>query len=86
VRLHEGGHLRRQSAVPLIEDVAVAMPLLPGFHPRMVSVYYGPTPNRRLQPTGFFALNYGNRTPIVTVAAHVLYGAIIGEFYELATR
>jgi hypothetical protein len=66
--------------------LAVGMPLLPGFHPRMVSEYYGPTPNRRLQPPGFFALNYGNRTPIVAVAAHALYGAIIGGFYELATR
>ena len=65
--------------------LAVGMPLLPGFHPRMVSEYYGPTPNRRLQPPGFFALNYGKQTPIATVAAHLLYGAIIGAFYQLAT-
>jgi hypothetical protein len=63
--------------------LAVGMPLLPGFHPRMVSEYYGPTPNRRLQPPGFFALNYGKRTPIVTLVAHLLYGAVIGRFYEL---
>jgi hypothetical protein len=66
--------------------LAVAMPLLPGFHPRMVSEYFGPTPNRRLQPPGFLALNYGRRTPIVTLAAHILYGAIIGAFYRLAAQ
>jgi hypothetical protein len=65
--------------------LAVAMPILPGFHPHMVSEYYGPTPNRRLQPPGFLALNYGKQTPIVTVVAHLLYGAIIGGFYELAS-
>ena len=66
--------------------LAVGMPLLPGFHPRMVSEYYGPTTNRRLQPPGFLALNYGTRTPIVAIVAHMRYGAIIGGFYELATR
>ena len=29
------------------------------------------------------ALSYGRQTPIVTLAAHVLYGAIIGGFYTL---
>jgi hypothetical protein len=37
-----------------------------------------------LQPPGFMALNYGRQTPVVTIAAHLLYGAIIGRFYELA--
>jgi hypothetical protein len=66
--------------------LAVGMPLLPGCHPRMVSEYYGPTPNRRVQPPGFLALNYGRRTPIVTIVAHIIYGAIIGGFYQLAAR
>lgn len=64
--------------------LAVGMPILPGLHPRMVSEYYGPTPNRQLQPPGFMALNYGRQTPIVTLAAHVVYGAIIGACYRLA--
>jgi hypothetical protein len=63
--------------------LAVGMPLLPGMHRHMVSEYYGPTPNRRLQPPGFMALNYGRQTPAVTVVAHVIYGAILGGFYEL---
>lgn len=63
--------------------LAVAMPVLPAMHPRMVSEYYGPAPNRQLQPPGFFALNYGRRTPLVTVLAHLVYGGILGAFYRL---
>ena len=63
--------------------LAVGMTVLPGMHPRMVSEYYGPTPNRRLQPPGFMALNYGRQTPAVATAAHILYGALIGHFYVL---
>ena len=64
--------------------LTVGMGLMPGLHPHMVSEYYGPTPNRVLQPPGFLALNYGRRTPLVTLVAHVLYGAILGGFYRLA--
>jgi hypothetical protein len=63
--------------------LTVGMPIIPALHPRMVSEYFGPTPNRQLQPPGFLALNYGRRTPLVTVAAHLLYGAILGAFYRL---
>lgn len=64
--------------------LTVGMPIIPALHPRMVSEYFGPTPNRQLQPPGFLALNYGRRTPLVTVAAHLLYGAILGACYRLA--
>jgi hypothetical protein len=64
--------------------LTVLMPIVPAMHPRMVSEYFGPTPNRRLQPPGFLALNYGRRTPIVALATHLLYGAILGAFYHLA--
>jgi hypothetical protein len=70
--------------VPALFVLAVLMPIIPGMHPRMVSEYYGPTPNRRLQPPGFLALNYGYRTPFVTLLAHLAYGAILGAFYQLA--
>ncbi len=62
--------------------LTVGMSILPGLHPNMVSEYFGPTPNRLLQPPGFLALHYGRRTPIVTIVAHVLYGAIVGAFYH----
>ena len=74
-------------AIGLLHGVAVltvAMPLIPAIHPRMVSPYFGPTPNRQLQPPGFLALHYGRRTPIVTLLAHVAYGVILGTFYHLA--
>jgi hypothetical protein len=64
--------------------LTVAMPVIPAMHPRMVSEYFGPTPNRHLQPPGFFALNYGHRTPVVAIASHLVYGAILGAFYRLA--
>jgi hypothetical protein len=63
--------------------LTIGMAVLPGLHPHMVSEYYGPTPNRLLQPPGFLALNYGRGTPIVTVLAHVVYGMIIGGLYQV---
>jgi len=63
--------------------LSVAMPLLPGMHPRMASEQRGPTPTRQLEPPGFLALNYGKRTPLSVVAAHLVYGAILGAFYRV---
>ncbi len=58
-----------------------ALPVLPDLHPRMASERHGPTPTRLLQPPGFLGLNYGVRTPLVTIVAHIAYGAILGGFY-----
>jgi hypothetical protein len=58
--------------------VAMILPLLPYVHPRMATEYEGPVRGRRLQPPGFLALNYGYRTPLTTIAAHTLYGLILG--------
>jgi hypothetical protein len=63
--------------------LTIGMAVLPGLHPHMVSEYFGPTPNRLLQPPGFLALNYGRGTPVVTLIAHVIYGAIVGAMYRL---
>jgi uncharacterized membrane protein YagU involved in acid resistance len=63
--------------------VAALLPLLPAIHPRMVSDFRGPEPARLLEPPGFLAVNYGRITPLITIAAHTLYGAIIGAFYQL---
>ena len=62
------------------------MPILPGLHPRMASEHRGPEPTRALEPPGFLALNYGRRTPIIALLAHVVYGAILGAFYHLASH
>jgi hypothetical protein len=61
----------------------VLLPLLPYVHPRMASEYDGPGVRRRLQPPGFLALHYGYRTPLVTIFAHALYGAILGARFAL---
>jgi hypothetical protein len=61
--------------------VVVILPLLPGIHPRMVSDFRGPEPTRLLEPPGFLARNYGRATPIITILAHMIYGAILGTFY-----
>lgn len=58
--------------------LAVVVPLLPAVHPRMASETRGPDPTRLLEPPGFFALNYGRQTPLITLIAHVAYGAILG--------
>jgi hypothetical protein len=62
----------------------VAMPILPSIHPRMASEEHGPTPAQQLEPAGFMAMNYGRRTPISVLLAHLIYGAIIGAFYRLS--
>ena len=63
--------------------LAAIMPLLPGVHPRMASEQQGPTPTRQLEPPGFMGLNYGGRTPVTVLAAHLVYGGVLGAFYRL---
>lgn len=58
--------------------LAVIVPLLPGVHPRMASERAGPDSSAVLEPPGLFALAYGVETPAVTVAAHVVYGVVLG--------
>lgn len=62
--------------------LVVLLPALPGLHPRMASEATGPEPTSELEPPGFLALNYGKRTPMVTLAAHVVFGIILGGFYH----
>lgn len=56
----------------------VALPAMPGFHPRMASPHAGPTSERTLEPPGFLARNYGYRTGASVVLAHVVFGAVLG--------
>jgi hypothetical protein len=63
--------------------LTAGMALLPGMHPRMASEHAAPAATAQLQPPGFLALNYGTRTPLVTLAAHLLYGALLGAFYKV---
>ena len=63
--------------------LTVGMRLVPGVHPRMASEQQGPTVVRQLEPPGFLALNYGVQTPLSVIAAHLLFGAILGAFYTV---
>jgi hypothetical protein len=58
--------------------LTVLVPLLPGVHPRMASERAGPDSTAVLEPPGLLACNYGLATPAVTVASHIVYGAVLG--------
>ena len=58
--------------------------LLPVVHPRMGTGFDAAGSSPLLEPPGFLLLNYGRQTPIVTVAAHIVYGAIVGGFVSWA--
>jgi hypothetical protein len=58
--------------------------LLPAVHPRMGSTVSASSSTPLLEPPGFMLLNYGRATPIVTVLAHLAYGAIVGWFVGAA--
>jgi hypothetical protein len=63
--------------------LVAGLPVIQEIHPRMADEDEGPDPTPMLQPPGFMALNYGVRTPVVTLAAHAVYGAIVGSFYRV---
>lgn len=62
--------------------LVIGMSLLPGMHPRMATDATGPEPTLELEPPGFLAMNYGRQTAIVTLLAHLIYGAVLGTFYR----
>ena len=59
------------------------VPLLATIHPRMATERAGPGSQTLLEPPGLLALNYGWSTPFVTIAAHAVYGAILGLFLQV---
>lgn len=68
----------------LFAATALVNVLLPLVHPRMGTPFTGAGSSPLLEPPGFLLLNYGRGTPIVTLAAHIAYGAIVGGFTALA--
>jgi GH15 family glucan-1,4-alpha-glucosidase len=58
--------------------------LLPIVHPRMGSPLSAADSSPLIEPPGFLMLNYGRRTPIVSLIAHIAYGAVVGGFVALA--
>lgn len=70
-------------AVHALFLLIAVLPLLPAYHPRLAGEHHGPTMERRLEPPGFLGLNYGGRTPLITLLGHAVYGAVLGGFYPM---
>ncbi len=68
----------------LFSATALVNILLPAVHPRMGTPFSAAGSSPLLEPPGFLMLNYGRSTPIVSLAAHVHYGTIVGGFVALA--
>jgi len=64
----------------LFAGTALVNTLLPLVHPRMGSPLTAADQSPLLEPPGFMLTNYGLSTPLVTVVAHIAYGATIGAF------
>ncbi|HEX5567230.1 MAG TPA: hypothetical protein VFY14_09985 [Streptomyces sp.] len=64
----------------LFAATALVSILLPLVHPRMGTPQTSAPDVALLEPPGFLMLNYGTGTPTVTLAAHLVYGAIVGGF------
>jgi len=70
----------------LFAGTALVNVLLPVVHPRMGSGFSSSKTVTMLEAPGFMMLNYGRATPLVSLVAHVAYGAIVGTFVEFGAR
>ena len=52
--------------------------LLPAVHPRIATSDTAANEIALIEPPGFLMLNYGRRTFLVTLAAHIAFGACVG--------
>ena len=57
--------------------------LLPVVHPRMGTPDTAANEIALIEPPGFLMLNYGRNTFVVTLAGHVLFGAIVGWAFRI---
>jgi len=69
----------------LFAGTALVNVLLPVIHPRMGTPLSAAADRPLLEAPGFMLLNYGRRTPLATLLAHIAYGAIVGGFTSLAS-
>ena len=63
---------------------ALVTVLLPVVHPLMGSDATSARSSPLLEPPGFMLVNYGSQTPVVSVAAHIAYGLIVGTVISVA--
>ena len=64
----------------VVSGGALLNTLLPSVHPRMGTPWSDAEEGPLLEAPGFLLANYGRRTALVSLALHVVYGAIVGWF------
>jgi hypothetical protein len=69
----------------VFSSTALVNTVLPLIHPRMGTRSTAAPSVALLEPPGFLMLNYGAQTPLVALAAHIAYGALVGGFVSLAS-
>lgn len=69
----------------LFSGTALVNILLPLVHPHMGTPSTSATTVALLEPPGFMMRNYGLQTPLVSLAAHIAYGTVVGGFISLAS-
>jgi hypothetical protein len=69
----------------LFSGTALVNLLLPLVHPRMGTRSTAAPSVALLEPPGFLMLNYGAQTPLVALAAHIVYGTLVGGLISLAS-
>ena len=69
----------------LFAGTALVSTLLPLVHPRMATQSTAAPSVALLEEPGFMMLNYGLQTPLVSLAAHIAYGTVVGGFVALAS-
>jgi len=57
--------------------------LLPAVHPRMGTPDTAADEIALIEPPGFLMLNYGRNTFLLNLAAHIVYGAIVGAMVHV---
>jgi hypothetical protein len=69
----------------LFSATALVNILLPLVHPRMGTPSTAAPAVALLEPPGFMMRNYGPQTPLVSLAAHMAYGTVVGGFISLGS-
>jgi hypothetical protein len=60
-----------------------SLPAMAQLHPRVASDTALPPASRSWSRQGFMGLNYGRRTPLVTMLGHIVYGVVLGAFLPM---
>jgi hypothetical protein len=64
-------------------STALVNAVLPAVHPRMGTPFTAVGESPLIEPPGFLMRNYGRSTAAATIAAHTLYGSIVGAFGQV---